>query len=134
MILQLEYSIDGVAQQHHKSVHLRKEVSKPQTGSNFWYSVSGPMHSSSAGAPIGAPIPGLSATVTPGSPTAKGVPVALSFRWTDRGTPRTLDQPVFVSYQGISTVTNGQFTMRAYFEPNHAVEPTRAQSGTRGTP
>jgi hypothetical protein len=131
VILQLEYSVEGVAQQDHQSVHFRKEVLRPPTASGQRV---GPILSRAAGAPKGAPISGLSTTVAPGSSKAKGVPVSLSFRWTDRGTPHTLEQLVFVSYEGITSITNGQFTMKAYFEPNKSVEPTRAPEGARGSP
>ena len=150
VILQLEYSVEGVVQQDHQSVHFRKEVLRPPTA--FGQRVgpilsmpltasgdctvrhAGQIHSCAVGAPKGAPIPGLRTSVAPGSPTAKGAPVLLSFRWTDRGTPHILEQPVFVSYEGITSITNGQFTMKAYFEPNKSVEPTRAPEGARGSP
>jgi len=150
VILQLEYSVEGVAQQHHQQVHFRKEVLRSPTASgqregpihsmpltasgDYTVHHAGPIHSCAAGAPVGAPIPGLSTTVAPGSLTATGVPVSLRFRWTDRGTPHTLEQSVFVSDEGITSVTNGQFTMKAYFEPNKPVEPARAPPGARGSP
>ena len=124
VVLQIEYSIEGVAQQRHMSVQFRKKVFKQTASGEHTISISAGIFSCYAGTVKGAPITGMSTTFASDSPTPKGVPVTLSFNWTDRDVPQNLKEHVFVSYQGITTVTNGQFTMKAYFELNKSLDRT----------
>jgi hypothetical protein len=61
-----------------------------------------------------------------------GVILSFKFAWMRNDQWEGLEENVFVEYQGTTTRTNGQLTLRAYFESNKTVEPTRAQSGASG--
>ena len=136
--LQLEFSIDGVAQQHRKELHfLQKSLREqpfPRIVSDsqmkeFEYQgpvicVAGPVGFSAAGTSTGAPIKGINGAITPGQPTDQGVQVSLRFHWIDRDAPHELSESVFVSYQGTTTYTNGPFSLKGYFQTNQSVAPT----------